>query len=71
MYSRYSSQAGREHVSTTSRDTARAAIETARDEMQDYYADRTEEWQSSDKAEAVQEKIDALDSILSDLDALE
>jgi hypothetical protein len=52
---------------TALQETARRALETMRDEMQGYYDERSESWQESDKAEEMQRRIDALDSLLSDL----
>ena len=49
---------------------ARSALHTARDEMQDYHADRTESWQQSDRAEAHLERIEMLDDLLEQLDSL-
>jgi hypothetical protein len=50
---------------------ARAALETARDEMQAYFDDRSETWQDGERGEAMQERLDALDAILSDMDGIE
>jgi len=51
---------------------ATAALTTRRDEMQEYFDERSESWQEGEKGAEFQERIDALDSILeelSDLDA--
>jgi hypothetical protein len=53
---------------TALQETARRALATMREEMQSYYDERSESWQESDKGEEVQRRIDALDSLLSDLD---
>jgi len=50
---------------------AKAALEAARNEMQEYYDDRSETWQAGERGEAMQERIDALDTILADLEGLE
>lgn len=50
---------------------ARAAIGTAQEEMQAYFDDRSEEWQGGERGEALQERIDALEAILTDLEALD
>lgn len=49
---------------------ARALLQTMQEEMQAYYDERSEQWQESDKGEAMQERLDALESIITDLDAL-
>lgn len=51
-------------------ETARAAIGTACEEMRAYYDDRSEEWQEGERGEAMQERIDALEAILADLEGL-
>jgi len=51
---------------------ATEALTTRRDEMQEYFDERSESWQEGEKGAEFQERIDALDSILeelSDLDA--
>jgi hypothetical protein len=53
---------------TALQETARRALETMREEMQSYYDERSESWQESDKGEEMQRRIDALDSLLSELD---
>ena len=50
---------------------ARAAIGTAQEEMQAYFDDRSEEWQEGERGEAMQARIDALEAISGDLEALE
>jgi hypothetical protein len=50
---------------------AKAALDAARNEMQEYYDDRSETWQAGERGEAMQERIDALDTILADLEGLE
>ena len=49
---------------------ARALLQTMAEEMQAYYDERSEQWQESDKGDAMQERLDALESIVTDLDAL-
>ena len=46
---------------------ARANIETARDEMQAYFDDRSEVWQESERGEAMQERIEQLENTLDTL----
>jgi hypothetical protein len=55
---------------TASITQARALIEQTRDEMQNYHDDRSEEWQESEKAERLIERIEALDALLDDLDTI-
>jgi hypothetical protein len=49
---------------------ARLSLETARDEMQAYYDDRSEAWQQGERAAALAEQIDHLEVVLAELDAL-
>jgi hypothetical protein len=49
---------------------ARLCLETARDEMQVYYDDRSEAWQQGERATALQDQLDSLGQILDDLDAV-
>jgi hypothetical protein len=49
---------------------ARLALETARDEMQTYYDDRSAAWQEGERAATLQEHLDLLDQVLADLDSL-
>lgn len=49
---------------------SRMALQTARDEMDDYYTDRTETWQESDRGERLLERIQLLDSLLEQFDGL-
>jgi hypothetical protein len=49
---------------------ARLFLETARDEMQSYYDDRSEAWQQSGRAAALQDQLDSLGQALDELDAL-
>lgn len=51
-------------------ETARAAIETACEEMRSYHDDRSEEWQEGEKGAALQDRIDALEAVLGDLEGL-
>lgn len=46
---------------------ASAALTTRRDEMQEYFDERSESWQEGEKGAEFQERIDALDSILEEL----
>lgn len=50
---------------------ARTALETARNEMEGYVDERSEAWQEGERGEAMRERIDALDSVLSDIEELE
>ena len=47
-----------------------ASLETARDEMQAYYDDRSEAWQQGERAAALAEQIDQLGVVLDELEAL-
>lgn len=47
---------------------ARAALQSARDEMEDYANDRSDAWQESENAETLQERIAALDDLIDQLD---
>ena len=49
----------------------RSAFATALEEMQGYYDDRSEEWQESDKGEQFQERMDALEALLSDIEQVQ
>jgi hypothetical protein len=42
-------------------------MEQTRDEMQAYTDDRSDQWQESERGEAMQERIETLDSIIDDL----
>lgn len=46
---------------------ARLALQTARDEMLAYRAARSEAWQESERAEALEEQIEALERTLDEL----
>jgi hypothetical protein len=46
---------------------ARLALQTARDEMQAYHAARSAAWQESERAEALAERIEALERALDEL----
>ena len=50
---------------------ARTALETARDEMQAYHDDRSEDWQESDRGQEFAETISALETLTTDLDELQ
>jgi hypothetical protein len=43
-------------------------LEQTADEMRDYYDERSETWQESERGEEHQERIDALDSLISEFD---
>jgi hypothetical protein len=49
---------------------AQLALQTARDEMQAYYEDRSEAWQQGERAATLAEQIDQLEAILDELEAL-
>lgn len=49
---------------------ARLSLETARDEMQAYFEDRSDAWQEGERAATLQERLDTLGQVLDDLDAL-
>lgn len=49
---------------------ARGALDTCRGEMQEYFDERSEQWQESERADAMQERIGQLESIISDLEEL-
>jgi len=48
----------------------RLALETARDEMQVYYEDRSEAWQQGERAATLAEQIALLEVVLTELEAL-
>jgi hypothetical protein len=52
-------------------DAGHAMLETARDEMQDYYDERSETWQEGERAEEMQTTIDALESLIAEIEGLE
>lgn len=43
---------------------AGALLQTAHDEMEEYHGERSDTWQDSERAEALQAKIDALGEVL-------
>lgn len=49
---------------------ARLCVETARDEMQGYIDDRSEAWQEGERAAVLQERLDQLEVVIDDLNAL-
>ncbi len=55
----------------TLRAQARAALQTLLDEMQAYHDDRSDDWQESDRGAAMAERLDALETVISDLDGIE
>jgi hypothetical protein len=50
---------------------ATETLQAMHEEMQGYHEERTEEWQESEKGEALQTRLDALESIITDLDTIE
>jgi hypothetical protein len=52
-------------------EAARTQLETARDEMESYAAERSEAWQDSDKAEQHRAHIETIEAALGTLDELE
>jgi hypothetical protein len=48
----------------------KATLRTMLDEMQAYQDERSEEWQESDRGEALRERIAALEAIADEADAL-
>ena len=53
------------------RDRMQADGETLRDEMQEYYDERSETWQEDDRGAEFQERIDAVERVLDALAELE
>lgn len=49
---------------------AQALLEQTADEMRYYYDERSEEWQEGERGDEHQERLDALDSLIGDFDAL-
>ena len=49
---------------------AQLALETVRDEMQAYADERSDAWQQSERAEALADQIEALSTVLDDLETL-
>lgn len=49
---------------------ARVNLQTMVDEMQVYHDDRSQQWQESEKGEEFQERINVLESILTDLEGI-
>ena len=50
---------------------AQSALSCVHTEMQAYYEDRSETWQEGDRGEAMQERLDSVASLLSDLEDLQ
>jgi hypothetical protein len=50
---------------------ALAALETVRDEMREYYEERSEEWQESERGEEFSARLDAVEEVVSLLESLE
>ena len=50
---------------------AQSALLCAQTEMQTYYADRSGTWQVGERGEALLERLDAIESLLSDLENLQ
>jgi hypothetical protein len=53
---------------TTALAHAYELLQRTQDEMQNYYDERSETWQESDKGEEFQRQLDTLESIISELD---
>jgi hypothetical protein len=51
-------------------EAARELIERTVEEMQEYFDDRSEEWQESERAEEHQERIDSVQGLLAEFGAL-
>jgi hypothetical protein len=51
-------------------DQAHTLLQTTREEMQSYFEERSEAWVESEKGEAFQERMDALDTLLEELNSL-
>jgi hypothetical protein len=49
---------------------AQAALQAMLDEMRSYYDDRSEQWQETDRAATMQERMDSIESIISDLEGI-
>ena len=49
---------------------ARLYLETARDEMQTYFDERSPTWQEGERATILQDHLEQLDALITDLDAL-
>jgi len=52
-------------------DQAQSALLCAHTEMQSYYEDRSETWQEGERGEAMQERLDTVADLLSDLETLQ
>jgi len=52
-------------------ETARAALETTREEMETYHAERTDRWREGDRAEQMLETTATLEGIINDLEGIE
>jgi hypothetical protein len=46
-------------------------LEQLRDELQEFFDERTEEWQEGERGQVYSDRIDAVESLLSDLEGLE
>lgn len=51
-------------------DQAKAILMTRRDEMQEYFDDRSGDWQEGDRGQAFQERLDAIDAATDAVDEL-
>jgi len=49
---------------------ARGLLEMVEQEMQDYFGDRSQEWQESERGESFQERIDAMTEAKDRVEAL-
>lgn len=47
---------------------AQTALQTAHDEMEAYFEERSEEWQESDRGDELKDRIEAIESLLSELE---
>ena len=52
-------------------ESARAALDTAAEEMQTYHDDRSETWQEGDRAAQMLETIDGLQNLVSEMEGME
>ncbi len=52
-------------------EAARLQLETARDEMQDYLDERSQEWQGSDRAESHRARLESIEAAIAALEEVE
>jgi ubiquinone biosynthesis protein UbiJ len=55
---------------TVLREQARETLEQLRDEMQEYHDARSDEWREGERGQAMGDRLDGLEQLLSDLEAL-